>query len=243
MVQDRRFTVVSPSLRYCRTLHYVTWCAFLTILCHFKLTVWIFCRGNWRTWAFSCKTSGNISASLLQLLHFSKGGHNRLMSSWALLVCAVLFVCVFMPATQNPDLEKKKKNGEERGSESANSFFYSLFPISPSIALCLTGLTCLSLTVCLICRRRSGLEKKSVKERRNVSPNQHNTTLLLKPASSERLLLLCLSALQRLKSENWELSVRIKGWYKGKKPRVQWWIYNDCENLSMTRGYCCCSNL
>lgn len=85
------------------------------------------------------------------------------MSGWALLVCAVLFLCVHMPANHNPDL-----GGEERGSESANSFFYSLFPISLSTTLRLTGLTCLSLTVRLKPWRR----RKGIEERRYVSPHQ-----------------------------------------------------------------------
>ena len=71
--------------------------------------------------------------------------------------------CLSIRIRTKKKTKKKQKDGEDGGSESANSFFSSIFPISLSVSLRLTGLVFLGPAVCLTSRHN--LEKKGIEER------------------------------------------------------------------------------
>ena len=86
-----------------------------------------------------------------------------------LYVCSFVCASAYMPANQNPDLEKQDK--WQREGE-VNLQTVSFIPSSPFLSIsCLTGLSCLSLAVCLISTIKQCLQKrKRIQERRFVSP-------------------------------------------------------------------------
>lgn len=136
------------------------------------------------------------------------------MSSWALLVCAILNT-----SAKWVTIEKKELRREGKW---ICSFFYSLFPNSLSTSLCLMGITCLSLTVCLISTCQYSLEKKRINE--IWIPKPPNKTHL---AGFDCCLHFSAS---NLKTDSLP---RGCGSYKGgRKNLLQWWLYNDSESIA-----------